>query len=196
MPQLVAATHPVTFMNLVGSRHVVLIALTFESIGVTHFSWLLASMVKIIFGLGAADAPITSQDDNNVNDEISAAETGQVARLPPLRLVATGLTLTEFEALRTTKGLGGPTSELEAAHRRMAKLEAEVKRLRAIKALDWAPPPPEKSHRVVMRTLPELSLTDDQKLLVEKYRRDYSKWRQGKGRGASGEVSAAVGGCW
>ena len=45
MPQLIAASHPKTFMNMYFTREVVLIALGFESVGITHFSWLLASAI-------------------------------------------------------------------------------------------------------------------------------------------------------
>lgn len=51
MPQLIAATHPITMMNLVGSYQVIQLALGFEFIGITHFSWLLASVVKRCSGL-------------------------------------------------------------------------------------------------------------------------------------------------
>eukprot|EP00629_Pelagomonadales_sp_RCC1024_P015128 CAMPEP_0119284774 /NCGR_PEP_ID=MMETSP1329-20130426/30933_1 /TAXON_ID=114041 /ORGANISM="Genus nov. species nov., Strain RCC1024" /LENGTH=357 /DNA_ID=CAMNT_0007285467 /DNA_START=30 /DNA_END=1103 /DNA_ORIENTATION=- len=46
MPQLVAATHPVRVMDLPGSWTVIMITLGFESIGVTHFAWLLTMGVK------------------------------------------------------------------------------------------------------------------------------------------------------
>lgn len=51
MPQLIAATHPITFMNLHGAHTVINIALTFESVGVTHFSWLLTAALKFLFNL-------------------------------------------------------------------------------------------------------------------------------------------------
>jgi len=38
MPQLIAATHPRSFLNLFGTRQVVLLALWVESLGITHFS--------------------------------------------------------------------------------------------------------------------------------------------------------------
>jgi len=50
MPQLVAATHPVAFMNLRGAWSVVKLALVLESIGIAHCAWVLASVVKSVFG--------------------------------------------------------------------------------------------------------------------------------------------------
>jgi hypothetical protein len=55
MPQLVASTHPVTFMNLPGSWLVIQLALLFEFAGVTHFSWVLTFFVKCIFRMNAGD---------------------------------------------------------------------------------------------------------------------------------------------
>lgn len=46
MPQLLAASHPRAFLNLVGAEQVLLLTLCFESLGVTHFSWLLAGAAK------------------------------------------------------------------------------------------------------------------------------------------------------
>ena len=60
MPQLIAATHPVTVMNLIGSYQVIQLALGFEFIGVTHFSWLLAEMVKRCSGLNSPGASIAT----------------------------------------------------------------------------------------------------------------------------------------
>ena len=60
MPQLIAATHPVTVMNLVGSYQVIQLALGFEFIGITHFSWLLAEMVKRCSGLNSPGASIAA----------------------------------------------------------------------------------------------------------------------------------------
>ncbi len=50
MPQLIAATHPLRFMNLVFSWSVVKLALILESIGIAHCSWVLASAVKWSLG--------------------------------------------------------------------------------------------------------------------------------------------------
>jgi len=55
MPQLIASTHPVTFMNLPGSWAVIHMALGFEAAGVTHFSWVLSIITKWIFKLNAPD---------------------------------------------------------------------------------------------------------------------------------------------
>lgn len=51
MPQLVAATHPITFMGLPFAWSVIQLCLTFESFGVTHFSWVLSFTVKFLFGM-------------------------------------------------------------------------------------------------------------------------------------------------
>jgi hypothetical protein len=51
MPQLIAATHPITFMALPGAWSVIQLCLLFESIGVTHFSWVLAGTTRLLFGM-------------------------------------------------------------------------------------------------------------------------------------------------
>jgi uncharacterized membrane protein len=56
MPQLVAATHPITFMDLPGSWLVIKIALTFESMGITHFSWVLTFFTKWICRMDKGDS--------------------------------------------------------------------------------------------------------------------------------------------
>lgn len=55
MPQLVAATHPITFMDLRGSWIVIKIALMFEAMGITHFSWVLTFFTKWICRMDAGD---------------------------------------------------------------------------------------------------------------------------------------------
>jgi len=55
MPQLVAATHPITFMNIPGAWGVIQIALGFEAIGITHFSWVLTFFTKFIFRMSKGD---------------------------------------------------------------------------------------------------------------------------------------------
>jgi len=55
MPQLVAATHPITFMNLPGTWSVIQLCLCFETVGVTHFSWVLSYTMKFIFRMGAKE---------------------------------------------------------------------------------------------------------------------------------------------
>lgn len=69
MPQLIASTHPVTFMDLPGSWWVIKMALMFETMGVTHFSWVLTIICKFIFKLNTPD--ITSK----------AAELSQLSRI-------------------------------------------------------------------------------------------------------------------
>ena len=49
MPQLVAATHPVAFMNLHGAWSVIKLALILENVGIAHCAWVLASFVKKVF---------------------------------------------------------------------------------------------------------------------------------------------------
>merc|ERR1711937_397526 len=56
MPQLVAATHPITFMNIPGAWIVIKIALGFEAIGITHFSWVLTFFTKFIFRMNKGDS--------------------------------------------------------------------------------------------------------------------------------------------
>lgn len=55
IPQLVAATHPVTFMNLPGTWSVIQLCLVFETCGVTHFSWLTVALVKKLCKLDAIE---------------------------------------------------------------------------------------------------------------------------------------------
>jgi hypothetical protein len=55
MPQLVAATHPITFMNLPGTWSVIQLCLCFETVGVTHFSWVLSYTVKFMFSMGSKE---------------------------------------------------------------------------------------------------------------------------------------------
>lgn len=54
MPQLIASNYPVTFCNLPGAMVVLYITLILESVGITHFSWLLTGLVSWTFGLDKA----------------------------------------------------------------------------------------------------------------------------------------------
>jgi len=79
MPQLVASSHPITFMNLPGSWFVLQLCLCFEVIGITHFSWVLTHFVRFLFGLKNGDVFVImdetdeNQDsrDGNVNFPMS-----------------------------------------------------------------------------------------------------------------------------
>lgn len=51
VPQLIASTHPVLFMNLPGTVYVVHLTLFFEFSGITHFSWLLVAAIRSLFKL-------------------------------------------------------------------------------------------------------------------------------------------------
>jgi len=55
MPQLVASTHPITFMDLPFSWATIQMALCFETAGVTHFSWVLTFIVKHMFQMSPGD---------------------------------------------------------------------------------------------------------------------------------------------
>jgi len=55
MPQLIATTNPITFMNLPGTWSVLQLCLCFESVGVTHFSWVLSGTVRFVFTMGAKE---------------------------------------------------------------------------------------------------------------------------------------------
>lgn len=66
MPQLIAATHPRRFLNLFGAREVVLLTLCFESLGVTHFSWLLARCVKWLFCLQDSSEVEEDNEENSI----------------------------------------------------------------------------------------------------------------------------------
>jgi hypothetical protein len=66
MPQLVAATHPITFMNLPGTWSVIQLCLCFEAVGVTHFSWVLSWTVKKMFNMGVKEKIKKSTKSGNV----------------------------------------------------------------------------------------------------------------------------------
>jgi len=66
MPQLIASTHPITFMNLPGANFVINLCLCFEAVGVTHFSWVLTFVTKYIFGL-------KNQEDFKITRSIGAS---------------------------------------------------------------------------------------------------------------------------
>jgi len=51
MPQLIASRYPVMFCNMYGAMTVLHMTLILESIGVTHFSWLLTGIVSWAFNL-------------------------------------------------------------------------------------------------------------------------------------------------
>jgi len=52
MPQLIASLFPITFMNLPGSWFVINLCLVCETLGITHFSWVLTLTVKKITSIG------------------------------------------------------------------------------------------------------------------------------------------------
>jgi len=65
MPQLIATTNPITFMNLPGTWSVLQLCLCFETVGVTHFSWVLSATVRFVFTMGAKeDIKAPDMDDN------------------------------------------------------------------------------------------------------------------------------------
>jgi len=55
MPQLIASTHPITMMGLPFSYGTIQMALMFEAMGVTHFSWVLTFIVKHMFRMNSGD---------------------------------------------------------------------------------------------------------------------------------------------
>lgn len=73
MPQLIAATHPMSVMNMVGAKQVIQLALGFEFIGVTHFSWLLAGTVKHCCGLNQKSVSDAHGNDASVRDNSGSA---------------------------------------------------------------------------------------------------------------------------
>jgi len=73
MPQLLAASHPRAFLNLVGAEQVLLLTLCFESLGVTHFSWLLAGAAK---RLGCCSAASRSRSGKKGGDEDTVVRMG------------------------------------------------------------------------------------------------------------------------
>ena len=89
MPQLVAATHPVALMNLPGAWSVVQLALCFESLGVTHFSWLLAAATKRVCRLspgGEVLHPVCAPAKRDTDHGKAAAGTKRTDAPPPLEL--------------------------------------------------------------------------------------------------------------
>jgi len=74
MPQLVASSHPITFMNLRGSWFVIQLCLCFEVIGITHFSWVLTKFVRFIFGLKNGDVFVimdeTDEDQESIEEDV------------------------------------------------------------------------------------------------------------------------------
>jgi len=79
MPQLVAATHPITFMGLPCAWSVIQLCLSFESIGVTHFSWVLASTTRYVFQM----AP---KEDVKSNTKERRSKSGQKIEFKEINL--------------------------------------------------------------------------------------------------------------
>merc|ERR1712142_477798 len=67
MPQLIATTNPITFMNLPGTWSVLQLCLCFEAVGVTHFSWVLSGTVRFVFTMGAKEYIEVSVKDIEVS---------------------------------------------------------------------------------------------------------------------------------
>lgn len=82
MPQLVAATHPITFMNLPGSWFVIQLALLIETIGITHFSWVLTWLVKKIFNVTGVEDIGKSSNEVEMGD---ISPKGRTPRRSPRR---------------------------------------------------------------------------------------------------------------
>jgi len=80
MPQLIASTHPVTFMNLPGSWAVIHMALGFEAAGVTHFSWVLSIMTKWIFKLQAPDIQSWTEEVSKISRKSRISKRSRVSR--------------------------------------------------------------------------------------------------------------------
>jgi hypothetical protein len=70
MPQLIASSHPITFMNLRGAWFVLQLCLGFESLGVTHFSWVLTYFVRFVFGLKNGDVFVIQDGDSEDQDSV------------------------------------------------------------------------------------------------------------------------------
>jgi len=70
MPQLIATTNPITFMDLPGTWSVLQLCLCFESVGVTHFSWVLSATVRFVFTMGAKENIKAPENDNEVEMSI------------------------------------------------------------------------------------------------------------------------------
>ena len=85
MPQLIASKFPVFFMNIPGVGLVSRVALFLESVGVTHFSWLLAAVVEKAMCL--QDESSLFADDHDVhqdvhNDDTAAGEAKAETTMP------------------------------------------------------------------------------------------------------------------
>jgi len=79
MPQLIAATHPRSFLNLFGTRQVVLLTLWVESLGITHFSWLLVRVVKWCFSM--KDAAHDADDNMSMSSMEEGIQPGSTSAL-------------------------------------------------------------------------------------------------------------------
>jgi len=80
MPQLVAATHPITFMDIRGSWLVIKIALLFESMGITHFSWVLTFFTKWICRMTPGDSVTRSSVTRSHTKSKSGKNKGRNSR--------------------------------------------------------------------------------------------------------------------
>jgi len=58
--QLIAATHPVQMMNVIGAYQVTQLALGLQYIGITHFSWMITAIGRQCFGLHG-DTPFSAK---------------------------------------------------------------------------------------------------------------------------------------
>jgi len=78
MPQLIATTNPVDFMNFRGTWSVIQLCLTFEAIGVTHFSWVLSWVVRTVFRMGEKETILEDAKEKNL--ELGLAPSKPVER--------------------------------------------------------------------------------------------------------------------
>jgi len=81
MPQLIASTHPVTFMNLPGSWCVIKMALGFEAAGVTHFSWVLSIITKYAFNLKSPDLQQWTQEASRISRKSRTSKRSRVSKV-------------------------------------------------------------------------------------------------------------------
>lgn len=68
MPQLIAITHPITFLNLPGTWLIVALTLGFETFGMAHFSWWLTSGVKRCLRLSSKEKVEAVSDSKSNKD--------------------------------------------------------------------------------------------------------------------------------
>ena len=83
MPQLIASKFPVFFMNIPGVGIVSRIALLLESVGVTHFSWLLAHIVQRVLCLKDESVLFVDSESRDHSHPAEGESSGALTTVQP-----------------------------------------------------------------------------------------------------------------